>query len=144
MTDLDLDSLEDELKDFAEPDKKGGRSPREERVIAGFEEIQKFVNEYGRQPLHGEGRDIFEPSTQRRVSSRCIEDAVSRHRCRGRNVGLRLELKTTKPAAIHLTAGFSTHGDAPSRINLNGMCHLTIVRMVICEPEALDDPRPTR
>jgi hypothetical protein len=60
MTDLDLDSLEDELKAFAEPDKKSGRSAREERIIAGFEEIQKFVNEHGRQPLHGEGRDIFE------------------------------------------------------------------------------------
>lgn len=60
MNDLDLDSLEDELKDFAEPDKKGGRPAREERIIAGFEEIQKFVNEHGRQPLHGEGRDIFE------------------------------------------------------------------------------------
>ena len=32
----------------------------------------------------------------------------------------------------------------PYRIHLNGACHLTIVRMVICEPEALDDPRPTR
>ncbi|WP_425422021.1 GIY-YIG nuclease family protein [Phaeodactylibacter xiamenensis] len=33
---------------------------REERIIAGFEEIQKFVEEYGRLPQHGEGRDIFE------------------------------------------------------------------------------------
>ena len=39
MTDLDLDFLEEELKAFAEPDKKGGRSAREERIIAGFEEI---------------------------------------------------------------------------------------------------------
>src|SRR5262245_55499411 len=60
MTDLDLDSLEKELKDFAEPDKKGGRSAREERVIAGFEDIQEFVDQHGRLPLHGEGRDIFE------------------------------------------------------------------------------------
>jgi hypothetical protein len=60
MTDLDLDSLAEELKDFAEPEKKGGRSAREERVIAGFEDIQKFVAQHGRLPLHGEGRDIFE------------------------------------------------------------------------------------
>jgi hypothetical protein len=33
---------------------------REERIIAGFEEIQKFVEEYGRLPQHGEERDIFE------------------------------------------------------------------------------------
>lgn len=33
---------------------------REERIIAGFEEIQKFVKEYGRLPQHGENKDIFE------------------------------------------------------------------------------------
>jgi len=32
----------------------------EERVIAGFEEIQKFVEEHNRLPLHGEENDIFE------------------------------------------------------------------------------------
>ena len=32
----------------------------EERVIAGFEEIQKFVDEHNRLPLHGEENDIFE------------------------------------------------------------------------------------
>ena len=43
-----------------EPKKKAARSPREERIIAGFEEIQKFVEEHGRAPLHGEDHDIFE------------------------------------------------------------------------------------
>lgn len=33
---------------------------REERIIAGFEEIQRFYKEHGRLPKHGEGRDIFE------------------------------------------------------------------------------------
>ncbi len=60
MSDLDLDDLRSELDDFAQPDKKGGRSPREERIIAGFEEIQRFVNEHGRAPQHGETKDIFE------------------------------------------------------------------------------------
>lgn len=32
----------------------------EERVIAGFEEIQKFVDEHKRLPIHGEEKDIFE------------------------------------------------------------------------------------
>ncbi len=32
----------------------------EERLIAGFEEIQKFVDEHKRLPLHGEENDIFE------------------------------------------------------------------------------------
>ncbi len=60
MSDLDLDELRAELDDFAQPEKNGGRSPREERIIAGFEEIQRFVEKYGRAPLHGEDRDIFE------------------------------------------------------------------------------------
>lgn len=60
MSDLDLDELRSELEDFAQPEKKGGRSPREERVIAGFEDIQRFVETHGRAPQHGEDGDIFE------------------------------------------------------------------------------------
>jgi len=60
MSDLDLDELREELDEFAQPEKKGGRSAREERVIAGFEEIQRFVEKNGRAPQHGEERDIFE------------------------------------------------------------------------------------
>lgn len=60
MSDLDLDELRSELDEFAQPEKKGGRSPREERIIAGFEEIQRFVEKHGRAPQHGEDRDIFE------------------------------------------------------------------------------------
>jgi hypothetical protein len=33
---------------------------KEERIIAGFEEIQRFVAEHGRPPAHGEQNDIFE------------------------------------------------------------------------------------
>lgn len=58
--DLDLDALAQALADFAPPEKKTGRSPREERIIAGFEEIQRFVEQHGHAPRHGEGRDIFE------------------------------------------------------------------------------------
>ncbi|ERT18976.1 hypothetical protein O162_08540 [Pseudomonas putida SJ3] len=36
------------------------RTPREERIIAGFEEIQLFYQAHERAPLHGEDRDIFE------------------------------------------------------------------------------------
>jgi hypothetical protein len=60
MSDIDLDELRSELDDFSEPEKKGGRSPREARVIAGFEEVQRFVAKHGRPPRHGEDRDIFE------------------------------------------------------------------------------------
>lgn len=60
MSDLDLDELRDELADFAQPEKKTGRGPREERIIAGFEEIQRFTEAQGHAPQHGEDRDIFE------------------------------------------------------------------------------------
>jgi hypothetical protein len=60
MTDLNLEELPSELDDFAQPEKKGGRSAREERIIAGFEEIQRFVEKHSRAPQHGEDRDIFE------------------------------------------------------------------------------------
>ncbi|WP_288804739.1 GIY-YIG nuclease family protein [uncultured Novosphingobium sp.] len=58
--DLDLDELANDLADFAQPEKKVGRTSREERIIAGFEEIQRFTDEHGRAPQHGEDRDIFE------------------------------------------------------------------------------------
>ncbi|NTF47043.1 GIY-YIG nuclease family protein [Rhizobium rhizogenes] len=60
MIDLDLDELRSELDGFAQPEKRGGRSPREERIIAGFEEIQRFVEKNGRAPRHSEDGDIFE------------------------------------------------------------------------------------
>lgn len=64
MTDLgdltDLDQLRAELDDFAQPERKGGRTPREERIIAGFEEIQRFFERQGHPPERGEKNDIFE------------------------------------------------------------------------------------
>lgn len=42
------------------PLKVGGRTPQEERLIAGFEDILQFFETHGRAPLHGEERDIFE------------------------------------------------------------------------------------
>lgn len=60
MSNFDLDELASELAEFARPEKKGGRSASEERVIAGFEEIQRFTEKHGRAPQHGEDRDIFE------------------------------------------------------------------------------------
>jgi hypothetical protein len=53
-------ALLEELGVEAEAKKDSSRTPREERVIAGFEEIQRFVEEHGRAPQHGEDRDIFE------------------------------------------------------------------------------------
>lgn len=60
MDDLSDDDLLAELGVAVETKKTGGRTPREERLIAGFEDIQRFVAAHGRAPLHGEDRDIFE------------------------------------------------------------------------------------
>ncbi|RYH70427.1 MAG: GIY-YIG nuclease family protein [Alcaligenaceae bacterium] len=60
MPSIDLDELAAELSDFAPLDRKGGRAANEERVIAGFEEIQRFAEQNGRVPQHGEERAIFE------------------------------------------------------------------------------------
>ncbi len=61
MGDLSLDDLRAELADFAPADAKTtAYTPREERIIAGFEDIVRFYEEHGRAPLHGEDRDIFE------------------------------------------------------------------------------------
>lgn len=59
ITDEDLELLGD-LGVDAEANQTGGRSAREQRIIAGFEEIERFVQEHGRKPEHGENRDIFE------------------------------------------------------------------------------------
>lgn len=60
MADLTDDDILSELGLEAEPEKKGGRSHEEARIIAGFEDIVRFVDEHGRKPEHGEGKDIFE------------------------------------------------------------------------------------
>ncbi|MFL9828078.1 GIY-YIG nuclease family protein [Rhodoplanes sp. SY1] len=60
MSDPSLDELAEALSEFAEPERSSGRSAREERIIAGFEEIQRFVEQHGHAPRHGEDRDIFE------------------------------------------------------------------------------------
>ncbi len=59
FTDED-DELLAELGVEVEAKTASARTPREERIIAGFEEIQRFVEEHGRIPQHGEDRDIFE------------------------------------------------------------------------------------
>jgi hypothetical protein len=60
MPDLNLDQLADELAEFDTSRTQAARSPREERIIAGFEELQRFVEQHDRAPQHGEDRDIFE------------------------------------------------------------------------------------
>lgn len=60
MLDLDDDALLNALGVDVAPLKAPSRTPREERILAGFEDILRFYQAQGRAPLHGEGRDIFE------------------------------------------------------------------------------------
>lgn len=60
MTEMDDDELLDALGVEIAPPKAEKRTPREERIIAGFEDILRFHQAHGRAPLHGERRDIFE------------------------------------------------------------------------------------
>jgi hypothetical protein len=54
------DELLDALGVEVTPLKAASRTPREERIIAGFEDILRFYQVHGRAPLHGEERDVFE------------------------------------------------------------------------------------
>jgi hypothetical protein len=77
ISDEDLELL-GELGVDAEAPQTGGRSAREQRIVAGFEEIERFVEEHGRLPQHGENRDIFERLyavrlDQMRASAECRE-----------------------------------------------------------------------
>jgi hypothetical protein len=56
----DDDALLAELGVEVEANKAGSRSPREERIIAGFEDIERFFEQYKHLPAHGEEKDIFE------------------------------------------------------------------------------------
>ena len=58
-TDADADLLSELGVDTA-PSQTAQRTPREERIIAGFEDIERFVADQGHLPQHGEDRDIFE------------------------------------------------------------------------------------
>lgn len=60
MADMNDDDLLDALGVEVPSLKTANRTPREERIIAGFEDILRFYQTHGRAPLHGEGSDIFE------------------------------------------------------------------------------------
>lgn len=72
------DELLAELGIEVEVDAKSAHSPREARIIAGFEEIQAFYEKNGHLPQHGEDRDIFERIYATRLdailaSKECLE-----------------------------------------------------------------------
>jgi len=58
--DLSDDDLLEQLGIEVELEATGGRTAKEERIIAGFEEIHRFVEQHGHLPRHGDHLDIFE------------------------------------------------------------------------------------
>ena len=60
MAEMDDDDLLEALGVDAAPTKASSHTALEERLIAGFEDILRFVETHGRVPQHGEDRDIFE------------------------------------------------------------------------------------
>ena len=76
FTDED-DALLSELGVEVETKKVAARTPREERIIAGFEEIQRFVEQNDRLPSSTEGNDIFE-----RIYATRLNQIRSQQECR--------------------------------------------------------------
>jgi hypothetical protein len=72
------DALLAELGIEAEAKSTASHTPREERILAGFEDIQRFVDRYGRTPRHGEDRDIFERMYAMRLDRlRALPEAIA-------------------------------------------------------------------
>ena len=79
FTDED-EALLAELGVEPEGKRSGGQTAREERIIAGFEEVQRFVDEKGHAPRHSEEGDIFERLYAVRLD-RLREQAECRELC---------------------------------------------------------------
>jgi hypothetical protein len=60
MAEMDDDELLEALGVEVAPLKVSSRTPQEERIIAGFEDILRFHQTHCHAPRHGEGLDIFE------------------------------------------------------------------------------------
>jgi hypothetical protein len=82
INDEDIELL-GELGVEAEPVSTGGRTAKEQRIIAGFEEIERFLEVHGRLPQHGESRDIFE-----RLYAVRLDSIRASTECRGVLAGL--------------------------------------------------------
>lgn len=102
MSEIDDDALLDALGVDILPLRVPSRTPREERIIAGFEDILRFHQANGREPLHGDGRDIFE-----------------------RLYAVRLHQLRNLPEARTLLAGMDVHGllsgPTMARADVNGL-----------------------
>lgn len=83
----DDDALLEALGVDVAPKQQRPHTAREERIIAGFEDIQRFVAVHARAPEHGEERDFFE-----------------------RLYAVRLDQLRKQPECLALLAGRDSHG----------------------------------
>lgn len=94
----DLELL-DELGVDTAPQKQAARTPREQRIIAGYEEIERFVEQHGRMPEQGEHRDIFE-----RLYAVRLDQLRKQPECRkvlqGIDVKRLLDVEDDQPSAV--------------------------------------------
>ena len=67
----------------AKVEAKSARTAREERIIAGFEDIERFFEQQGRLPAHGEDKEIFE-----RLYSVRLDKIRASEECRNALTGL--------------------------------------------------------
>ncbi len=98
MAELSDDDLLDALGVEVAPIHTASRTLFEERIIAGFDDIQRFFEEHKRVPVNAEGRDIFE-----------------------RLYAVRLDQLRKLPEARAVLVEFDTHGllNASAAINTN-------------------------
>ena len=87
-----LDDLGEEAQRLDTP----SLTQREEFVLAGFKEIQSFVDEHGRSPRHGEDGDIFERLYAMRLG-RILESSE----CRGIVAALDFQGVLTETDHVH-------------------------------------------
>ena len=121
MADQSDEELLRELGVDLEQPKQRTYTPREERIIAGFEDIERFFEEHGRLPLHGEDRDIFE-----------------------RLYAVRLDRLRVQEDCRELLASFDKHGllgGAGSSIDDADLGDLDILAALDVEPTSEDDIR---
>jgi len=84
--------------------KKAIRSPKEQRIIAGFEEIQRLVEKTGHVPEHGEDKDIFERLYAVRLDQirklQEYRDVIAELDYQGLLGDTSFEVKETEPEAV--------------------------------------------
>lgn len=93
----DDNALLAELGVEVEENKSSSRSPREERIIAGFEDIERFYEHHGQLPTNGEDKDIFE-----RLYAIRLDKILASEHCRNVLAGFdKYGLLQGQPEAIH-------------------------------------------